>query len=129
MNISDLDLDALRRAVVWGAAFQKREPQLKIFPEVMPVEGTAEWIALARQLAEIAQSHALGLRPWQCAPIDVDDDAVAHPGVYGCRPDEIALRRTMRELNISVCEPDPASAIANAEAGADARPRRKARRR
>jgi hypothetical protein len=28
--ISDRDLDALRRALDWGRAFQKREPQLKL---------------------------------------------------------------------------------------------------
>ena len=40
MTTSDLDLDALRRALDWGHAFQRREPQLKLFPDVMPAEGT-----------------------------------------------------------------------------------------
>jgi hypothetical protein len=31
--ISDRDLDALRRAVAWGHAFQKREPQIRLFPK------------------------------------------------------------------------------------------------
>jgi hypothetical protein len=103
--ISDLDLDALRRALLWGSAFQKREPQLKIFPEVMPEEGTPEWFALARHLAALAQSHTLGLRPRQVPPIDVDDAG------WDCRPE---LRQTMRDLNISIYERDVPTAIANA---------------
>jgi hypothetical protein len=106
--ISDRDLDALRRALDWGRAFQKREPQLKLFPEAMPVEGTRAWFALALRLAAIAQSHSLGLKPWQVPPIDVDDAG------WDCKPEEIALRQTMRDLNISIYEPDVPTAIANA---------------
>ena len=105
--ISEIDLDALRRAVAWGHAFQKREPQIKLFPEEMPTEGTHAWLELALHLAALAQSYNLGLKPWQVAPIDVDDAAFANP-------DEIALRRRLRDLNISIYEPDVPTAIANA---------------
>jgi hypothetical protein len=105
MTISDLDLDALRRALLWGHAFQRREPQLKLFPDPMPAEGTPAWLKLAQYFASLAQSYHLGLRPWQTPPIDVDDH---------CKPEEIALRQTMRDLNISVYEPDVPTAIANA---------------
>jgi hypothetical protein len=114
MMINDRDLDALRRALLWGQGYQKCQPQLKLFPDVMPAEGTEAWLALALQLAALAQSHTLGLRPWQVPPIDVDDDAVADPDGWGCKPEEIALRRTMRELNVSIYEPDVPTAIANA---------------
>ena len=112
--ISERDRDALRRALLWGERFQKREPGIKVFPEPMPAEGTPEWIALARRLAAQAQEHNLGLLPWQSAPVNVADDAVA-ADVYGCHEDEITLRQTLRELNISTFEPDPAAAIASVE--------------
>jgi hypothetical protein len=119
--ISDRDLDALRRALVWGRAFQKREPQLKIFPEVMPAEGTPEWFALARYLAALAQSYNLGLKPWQLAPIDIDESGFANA-------DERALCQTMRDLNISIYEPDVPTAIADAtHQRAHAAPTRRAR--
>jgi hypothetical protein len=114
MTISERDLDALRRALLWGEAFQKRESQLKLFPETMPAEGTPAWLALAERLAALAQSHNLGLRPWQCPPIDVDDDAVADLTGWACKPEEIALRQKMRDFGILKFEPDPAAAIATA---------------
>jgi hypothetical protein len=126
--ISELDLDALRRALLWGRDLQRREPQLRLFPDPMPAEGSTAWLSLAQYFASLAQAHVLGLRPWQCEPASVDDDAVADGG-WGRKPDEIRLRQIMREHGISKFEPNPPSAIANAEAGADARPRRKARRR
>jgi hypothetical protein len=120
-SLSDRDLDALRRAVAWGYAYQKREPQIKLFPETMPVEGTAAWFALTRHLASLAQSHYLGLKPWQTAPIDITDGGAANA-------DEIALRQRMRDLNISIFEPDVPNAIANATQRRDAmRMRRDAR--
>jgi hypothetical protein len=109
LDINDLgehDLDALRRALAWGRAFQKREPQLKLFPETMPTEGTQAWLELARYFVSKAQSHTLGLKPWQTPPIDADAAI--------CKPEEIALRRTLHDLNISLYEPDAPTAIANA---------------
>jgi hypothetical protein len=121
-SLSDRDLDALRRAMAWGYGFQKREPQLKLFPDVMPEEGTPKWLALARHLASLAQSHHLGLKPWQTAPIDITDGAAANA-------DEIALCQRMRDLNISIFEPDVPAAIDNArfnfpEVGSRIAPRR-----
>jgi hypothetical protein len=127
MMITERDLDALHRAMDWGEHQQKREPQIKLFPEEPPLQGTPAWFALAKHLAALAQTHTLALRPWQCEPVDVEDDAVADPNVYGCRPDEIALRRKMRALNISVFEPRPPAAIADAENAQHTAPRRPAR--
>ena len=112
MELTPNDLDALRRAITWGKGFQKREPQLKLFPPVMPDEGTAEWIELARYFALHAQVQALGLFPWQVPPYDADD--VAHGG-WGGKPEEVALRRKMIALGISIYEPDPPAAITRAE--------------
>ena len=87
----------------------------------MPEEGTPKWLALARHLASLAQSHHLGLKPWQTAPIDITDGAAANA-------DEIALCQRMRDLNISIFEPDVPNAIANATQRRDAmRMRRDAR--
>jgi hypothetical protein len=112
-DLTPRDLDALRRAMIWGEGFQRREPQLKLFPEQMPDEGSDEWMELATYFAVHAQVQALGLFPWQVAPCDADD--VAHGG-WGGKPEEVALRRNMISLGISVWEPDPSSAIAAAEA-------------
>jgi hypothetical protein len=70
----------------------------------MPKEGSPEWLGLGKHLVSIAQSHHLGLRPWQSPPL-----VVAETGAN--TQDEYALCQTMRDLNISICEPDPPSAI------------------
>jgi hypothetical protein len=121
-TISDLDLDALRRALAWGVGFQQRNPQLKVFPEPMPKEGSPAWLKLAEHLASNAQSHSLGLKPWQSPPLDVE--------VTGCanNDDEIALCQHMRDLGISRYEPDPPTAISEAIERRDApRKRRQAK--
>jgi hypothetical protein len=106
--ISDLDLDAMRRAIDWGRAFQMHEPQIRLFPDPMPAEGSPAWLDLAERLASIAQTHTLGLKPWQSPPIDVDATGFANS------PEEIELCRRVRDLGISIFEPDPATAIAEA---------------
>jgi hypothetical protein len=113
MVMEPRDLDALRRAMEWGKGFQLREPQLVVFPTPMPLEGSDEWIEVATRLAANAQAANLGLRPWEVEPCHAND--VVHGG-WGGKPDEVALRRKMIKLGISVWEPDPSSAIAAAEA-------------
>jgi hypothetical protein len=107
------DLDALKRCIGWGKGLQIREPQIVVFPTPMPPEGSDQWVELATRLATNAQAANLGLRPWQVAPCDADD--VVHDG-WGGKPDEVALRRKMIELGLSIWEPDPTAAIAAAEA-------------
>jgi hypothetical protein len=122
-NLSELDLDALRRALLWGVGFQTRNPQLVVFPNGMPKEGSPEWLTLAKHLASIAQSHHLGLKPWQSGPLDVAETGANHP-------DEIALVKTMHDLGISIYEPDvPAAIDAAIERRDVARVRRQAKRR
>src|SRR5258708_2175960 len=112
MKLTPNDLDALKRAIAWGKGYQKREPQIKVFPEPMLLEGTPEWIELAQHLAAKAQSHALDLYPWQVEPCYARD--VVDSG-WGGKPDEVALRQKMKSLKISLWEPDPPCAIAKAE--------------
>jgi hypothetical protein len=122
MKLSDLDLDALRRALAWGVGLQQRNPQIKVFPDPMPTEGTPEWLKLAEHLASNAQSHSLGLKPWQSPPLDVEATGCAN------NDDEIALVQTMLDLGISIYEPDPPTAIADAIERRDApRKRRQAK--
>jgi hypothetical protein len=108
IELTDRDLDALRRALAWGVGYQQRNPQIRVFPDPVPTEGTPEWLKLAEHLASNAQSHYLGLKPWQSAPLDVE--------VTGCAgsDDEATLVQTMRDLGISIYEPDPPTAIADA---------------
>jgi hypothetical protein len=124
--INDRDLDALKRALLWGRIYQMRELQIRVLPDPMPADGTPEWIAMASRVAAIAQAYHLGLKPWQCAPIHVAADAVA-ADCYGCRRDEIALCQRMRDLGVSRFEPDPPTALDAAERRA-ARPRRASQR-
>lgn len=111
----DRDFDALRRAVEWGKSFQKREPQIVVVPTPMPPEGSPQWIEEAKHLVMMAQSVTLGLRPWQCEPASVHDDGVVDDGCYGRRANEVAVRRRLIALGLSVYEPDPPRAIAQAE--------------
>jgi hypothetical protein len=110
--LTDRDLDALRRAVEWGKGYQRREPQIIVFPTPMPDEGTPEWIELATGLAATAQFFTLGLKPWQTEPLYVHDDGVIDDTGWGRRSDEVALRRRMLALGISIYEPDVPAALA-----------------
>jgi hypothetical protein len=111
-TINERDLAALRRAMLWGCAYQKREPQIRLLPAVLPQEGTAEWLRLAEHMASIAQSHNLALRPWQSCPADVAASGYANSA------EEFELCRRMLDLGISVSEIDPATAIAEREQAA-----------
>jgi hypothetical protein len=111
-DINERDLDALRRAVKWARAFQLHEPQIKLLPSTLPMEGSSEWFELAERLVSVAQSHNLALKPWQSCPADV-----AASG-YANSPEEFELCRRMLDLGISVFEIDPATAIAEREQAA-----------
>jgi hypothetical protein len=108
MKLSDRDLDALRRALIWGRGYQQRNPQLKLFPDPMPAEGSQAWLELAEYMAGRAQAHHLGLKPWQCGPLDIEATGFAN------NADERALWQTLHDLGISIYEPDPAAALDNA---------------
>jgi hypothetical protein len=57
----------------------------------------------------------LSLRPWECPPVetyDVDDPS----DCYGYRPNEVRLLQRMLRAGVSRFHPDPAKALAAAEA-------------
>jgi hypothetical protein len=118
MGLTEIDLDALRRAIKWGRRYQRNGPQIVVVPQPFPPEGTPEWIETVTRLATLAQSVTLGLRPWQCEPCRTSDDGHIDPDCYGRRPDEIALRRKLISLGLSIFEPDPMAALARAERAA-----------
>jgi hypothetical protein len=84
--LTDLDLDALRRALAWGVGYQARNPQLRIFPDPMPPEGSAPWLTLAEYLVYHAQSHFLGMRPWESPPVMVEATNCAGSGNASSAP-------------------------------------------
>jgi hypothetical protein len=114
-ELSPVDLDALRRAVIWGKGFQAREPQLRVMPDLMPVEASPEWTKLAVFFAATAQSENLKLSPWQCEPCRAHDDGSIDDNYFGRRTDEVMLCRKLVALGLSIYEPDPRTAIAAAE--------------
>jgi hypothetical protein len=114
-RLTPTDLDALRRAVEWGKGHALREPQIRVMPDVLPPENSEAWLKLATDLAATAQRRTLRLPPWETEPLHAVDDGVIDPNGWGNRPDEVALRRKMIALGISIYEPDPPAAIAKAE--------------
>ena len=116
MELTPNDLDALRRAMKWGKAFQTREPQLRVWPEVLPDEGSPAWTELAMYFVRAAQADNLHLKPWQTEPCATIDDGVIDDNGWGRRSGEVALLRRMLSLGVSRYEPHPLVAIAAAEA-------------
>ena len=61
-----------------------------------------------------AQCDALHLKPWETPPCDTWG-TVPDPSSWGSRPAEIELRDRLLAAGISVFEPDPVKALAEAE--------------
>ena len=115
MGLTEVDIDALRRAVEWGKRYQNSEPQITVLPSPLPPEDTPQWVEVATRVAGMAQAVTLGLRPWQAEPCDVHDDGVIDDACYGRRSIEVMLRRKLIALGISIFEPDVPRAIEAAE--------------
>jgi hypothetical protein len=76
------------------------------FDEKLAKEG---WEEAAHAAAYVCQCRTLKLRPWQAPPVHVHGAEIAN--VYGCQPEEVALKQRMIALGISVFEPDPIGAL------------------
>jgi hypothetical protein len=113
--MTPVDLDALRRCVKWAEGYQKREPQIAVLPHPMPRADSDDWVRIATRLVSVAQSTNLHLQPWQCAPIDTCDDGDVDDDCYGRRRSEVTLRQRMVAAGVSIFEPDPERALAEAE--------------
>jgi hypothetical protein len=106
------DKDALRRAIEMAKTL---DPAIVQAVEAMLKSRT--WQEAAEYACYHCQVKSLRLRPWQAPPLrsdDVVDPATA--GMYGGKPEEVALRQRMIALGLSEFEPDPLTAIEHAEA-------------
>jgi hypothetical protein len=112
-TLNQADREALGRALKMARAESKQERER--FDEMLSREG---WREAAHAAAYACQCRTLKLRPWQAPPTDVHSDVVMNPPSYGHRPEEIALRRRMLALGLSLYEPDPICALEAAEAAA-----------
>jgi hypothetical protein len=102
------DRDAMRRAIeLTRAENAGRREQIDAKLK------TESWESVGAFASFHRQSHALRLKPWEAPPVASDD--VVHDR-YGGRPREVALRQKMLALGVSVFEPDPLRALAEAEA-------------
>jgi hypothetical protein len=75
------------------------------------------WEEVAAFAAYCCQRESLRLRPWECPPLHSADEIDARER-YGGTAKEVALRRRMIALGISLYEPNPLAAITAAEAEA-----------
>ena len=73
------------------------------------------WEEVAEFAAYCMQCDNLRLKPWQAPPLDTAD-ATDERESYGHMPNEVALKRKMIALGISLYAPDPMKAIAAIEA-------------
>jgi hypothetical protein len=88
------------------------ETEREHYDAVLEREG---WVEAATRAAYRAQIKSSGLRPWQAPLFEVADE-VDEAGGYGRTAEEVALKRRVLELGLSLFEPDPRAAIAAAEA-------------
>jgi hypothetical protein len=95
---TDIDLDALRRAMVIAQRDPLRAGQLQ---EML---GRRAWAAVAEFAAYGCQRRALKLKPWQSPPCCCDNDPKDR--------DAVLLLDEMLAAGVSQWEPDPMAALA-----------------
>ena len=113
-KLSPADLAALKRAIAWARAVQRREPAIRMLPDPLPPEGSRQWVREAQQAAALAQSRALRLPPWRCPPCLSRDEASANE-CYGRGRAEVELRQRMKRAGVSLWDPAPLRALSEAE--------------
>ena len=114
MKLTPIDHDALARAIAWCETYQ-RSNSIILVKNPLPRVGSPAWFEAARYCASFAQRMTLRLKPWDCWPCETADK-VSNPPRYAQRPQEVELRQRMIRLGISIFEPDPLRALAEAEA-------------
>jgi hypothetical protein len=108
-ELTAADRDALRRALEMMRAVSEEERAH--YDAILEREG---WVEAATRAAYSAQIKSSKLRPWQAALFEVADEA-DEAGGYGRTAEEVALKRRVLELGLSLFEPDPRAAIKRAE--------------
>jgi hypothetical protein len=108
---SKVDREALKRALVVAKAEDAgRREQIET---MLREDG---WDYAATFAAYHCQRRALGLKPWQLTPSEVDDEKPgADPNKYGLFA-AWELRRRLLAAGLSVYEPNPPAALAALEA-------------
>jgi hypothetical protein len=102
MELTKADHIAMCKSIEWVRTHSKDDVEL--IEHVLECEGFAK---AGEYAANIAQSKTLGLKCWECAPCNIwghDDQSSA-----------IELRDRLLSVGISLFEPDPMQALAEAE--------------
>jgi hypothetical protein len=87
IEINEVDRDALERAL--GLMLRHREVGGDF--RRRPDEGQEPWADIARHAATSCQTQAMGLKPWQTAPCDVEVNETDPPGYLHCRTRHASL--------------------------------------
>jgi hypothetical protein len=106
------DKDALTRAIEMARTLDPI-----IVQAVESLLKSRTWQEAAEYACYHCQVKSLRLRPWQAPPLRSDDE-IDPAGMYGGKPEEVALRRRMITLGLSEFEPNPLEAIERSEAEA-----------
>ena len=101
------DKDALKRALVMVETVDAEIAQR--------IKAHSTWQEAAERAAFFCQMRLLHLRPWMTPPM-LSHDQIDPQGGYGGTEQEVGLRRKMLALGLSLYEPNPLAAIAEAEA-------------
>ena len=109
---ADVDRDALERAL----AIMLKDRELgRDFTRRLD-EGREPWVDIARHAALSCQTQAMGLKPWQVAPCEVEINQIDPPRDEHRRTQHASLTLA-RLLNarLSRYEPAPPAALARSE--------------
>jgi hypothetical protein len=111
MSLSAVDRDALKRAM----ELTQTEPvRARPIADKLKTEG---WRSVAEFAASCCQHRALATRPWELAPISVDEDDPIPDGDDHRRTGRaIKLLRRLLAAGLSRYEPQPLEALAKMEA-------------
>jgi hypothetical protein len=110
MSLSAVDRDALKRAMELTQTEPVRARQIA---DKLKTEG---WRSVAEFAASCCQHRALATRPWELAPISVDEDDPIPDGDDHRRTGRaIKLLRRLLAAGLSRYEPDPIEALARVE--------------
>lgn len=104
------DKDALKRAIEMARTLDPAIAQAVETKQTTSRQEGGEYAAFHCQV------RSLKLRRWQAPPLRSDDEVdAATAGMYGGKPEEVALRQRMLVLGLSEFEPNPLEAIERAE--------------
>src|SRR5438105_10164815 len=114
-EISEVDRDAFERSI--AVMLRHHERIYRVDFKRRLDEGKEPWSEIGRHAAYVCQCYALGLKPWQQAPCDVepgDFDAVGFEGRSTGAASVLVAR--LLAAGLSRYEPDPVNALARVEA-------------